>query len=79
MLSAASENVLMAVQACAVDRLWPSRGNVTQQTRPTLSVGETTIILDLLAGDGYVRKDHDGAYVLTDRGRAEADRVVARG
>lgn len=84
MLSAANENVLIAVQRCVRLSNYPSAVNVARFTRPMLSDDEVKIILRLLAADGYVSSQqvssprHNASYELTDRGRAETDRVKER-
>lgn len=80
MLSAANENVLMAICTCSEKRLYASSTNINQWTNPRLSFAETKVILHLLCCDGYVLKRDDGfygdSYVLTDRGRSETERVA---
>jgi hypothetical protein len=79
MLNAASENVLMAVRACADERVYSSPVSVAERTQPRPSFAETKVILHLLACDGYALKREHGfygdAYILTERGAAEAKRV----
>jgi hypothetical protein len=80
-IPAASENVLMAVDACRVERAIATVGQVTAYTEPKLDVSEVRTILLLLLGDGYLwAQPHDGhaTYELTDRGDRHARMVVER-
>jgi hypothetical protein len=82
-LNAANENVLMAVRACADERVYSSPVEVAERTKPRLSFAETKVFLHLLACDGYAFKREHGfygdAYILTERGAAEAGRVALLG
>lgn len=53
-LSAANENVLMAVDACEVAGIVPSIGRIVAETDPRLDFAEVATILRILAGRGYL-------------------------
>lgn len=80
MLSAANENVLMAISGCVDARLLATPGAVKHLTKPPLETSEVGQILMLLEGDGLVRwlGDPELGYELTPRGVRETDNVIAR-